>query len=98
MNGQLRIGFFAKRRVAAGEEVTFDYQFQRYGREAQQCFCGTMKCRGFIGGQVTEEEKEAQKERRQREKRRRAQLEDMAVSNPHPFIHSLFHSLIHSDL
>jgi SET domain-containing protein len=28
---QLRIGFFATKPIAAGEEVVFDYQFERYG-------------------------------------------------------------------
>lgn len=31
VNGELRIGFFTKTRVMSGEELTFDYQFQRYG-------------------------------------------------------------------
>lgn len=31
MNGELRIGFFNKKFIAAGEEITFDYHFQRYG-------------------------------------------------------------------
>jgi hypothetical protein len=31
VNGELRIGFFSKRNIAVGEEITFDYQFQRYG-------------------------------------------------------------------
>uniref|UniRef100_T1IP88 [histone H3]-lysine(36) N-trimethyltransferase n=1 Tax=Strigamia maritima TaxID=126957 RepID=T1IP88_STRMM len=33
VNGELRIGFFTRTFVAAGEELTFDYQFQRYGYE-----------------------------------------------------------------
>ncbi|CAI5438635.1 unnamed protein product [Caenorhabditis angaria] len=44
-----RIGFFAKRAILAGEEITFDYQFVNYGREAQQCFCGSENCTGYIG-------------------------------------------------
>lgn len=31
VNGELRIGFFNKKFIAAGEEITFDYHFQRYG-------------------------------------------------------------------
>uniref|UniRef100_A0A183FSK6 Histone-lysine N-methyltransferase n=1 Tax=Heligmosomoides polygyrus TaxID=6339 RepID=A0A183FSK6_HELPZ len=44
-----RIGFFAKRDIELGEEITFDYQFENYGREAQRCFCGTSACTGWIG-------------------------------------------------
>ncbi|GFS70950.1 histone-lysine N-methyltransferase SETD2 [Nephila pilipes] len=49
VNGELRIGFFAKRDLKAGEELTFDYQFQRYGREAQKCYCESELCTGYIG-------------------------------------------------
>ena len=45
----LRIGFFTICPVGAGEEITFDYQFERYGKKAQRCFCGASICRGFIG-------------------------------------------------
>jgi len=31
VNGQLRVGFFTSKVVTAGTELTFDYQFQRYG-------------------------------------------------------------------
>lgn len=31
VNGELRIGFFSTKSILPGEEVTFDYQFQRYG-------------------------------------------------------------------
>lgn len=31
VGGELRIGFFSTKSIAAGEEITFDYQFQRYG-------------------------------------------------------------------
>ncbi|XP_068180647.1 histone-lysine N-methyltransferase SETD2 isoform X2 [Antennarius striatus] len=51
VNGQLRVGFFTTKPVTAGTELTFDYQFQRYGKEAQKCFCGAPSCRGFLGGE-----------------------------------------------
>ncbi|KAL7875310.1 hypothetical protein SRHO_G00062800 [Serrasalmus rhombeus] len=51
VNGQLRVGFFTTKAVNAGTELTFDYQFQRYGKEAQKCFCGAQSCRGFLGGE-----------------------------------------------
>ncbi|XP_030639125.1 histone-lysine N-methyltransferase SETD2 [Chanos chanos] len=51
VNGQLRVGFFTTKAVKAGTELTFDYQFQRYGKEAQRCLCGTPSCRGFLGGE-----------------------------------------------
>lgn len=50
VNGQLRIGFFTIKDLQPGDEVTFDYQFQRYGRKAQKCYCEAPSCRGFIGG------------------------------------------------
>ncbi|KAK3551278.1 hypothetical protein QTP70_013951, partial [Hemibagrus guttatus] len=51
VNGQLRVGFFTTKAVKAGTELTFDYQFQRYGKEAQKCYCGAPSCRGFLGGE-----------------------------------------------
>ncbi|KAF9383777.1 histone methyltransferase set2 [Podila verticillata] len=50
VGSKLRIGIFTIKRVAEGEELTFDYQFERYGAEAQPCYCGEPNCSGFIGG------------------------------------------------
>ncbi|KAF9089848.1 histone methyltransferase set2 [Mortierella sp. AD031] len=50
VGAKLRIGIFTIKRVAEGEELTFDYQFERYGAEAQKCYCGEPNCTGFIGG------------------------------------------------
>lgn len=58
VNGELRIGFFSKRTILAGEEITFDYQFQRYGKEAQKCFCEASTCRGWLGEEPDEEDDE----------------------------------------
>lgn len=55
VKGRYRIGIFTTKFIAKGEELSFDYQFQRYGQEAQPCYCGTAKCRGFIGGESSAE-------------------------------------------
>ena len=31
VNGELRVGFFTKKPVTSGEELTFNYQFEFYG-------------------------------------------------------------------
>lgn len=53
VNGRLRVGFFALKQISSGEELTFDYQFQRFGESAQKCYCGSMNCRGFLGAKQT---------------------------------------------
>ncbi|KHN76543.1 Histone-lysine N-methyltransferase SETD2 [Toxocara canis] len=47
---RVRIGFFAIKKIAIGEELVFDYQLELYGRKAQRCYCGAANCRGLIGG------------------------------------------------
>jgi SET domain-containing protein len=46
---RLRMGIFTRRDVQPGEEVTFDYKFERYGAAAQKCLCGEANCKGYIG-------------------------------------------------
>ena len=58
VDGDLRIGFFSKKRISAGEEITFDYKYERYGQEAQKCLCGSNKCRGWLGGEPGEDDDE----------------------------------------
>ena len=50
VNGELCIGLFALQDIPGGTELTFDYNFERYGDKPMRCFCGTKSCRGFIGG------------------------------------------------
>lgn len=75
VNGELRIGFFNKKFISAGEEITFNYHFQRYGKEAQKCFCEAPNCCGWIGD-TPEEEKEKIEKKEKREKDSRKKKEE----------------------
>ncbi|KAF7978203.1 hypothetical protein HWV62_1426 [Athelia sp. TMB] len=48
----VRMGIFASRKILKNEELTFNYNVDRYGHEAQPCYCGEPKCVGFIGGKT----------------------------------------------
>ncbi|KAI0759666.1 hypothetical protein BC629DRAFT_1295328 [Irpex lacteus] len=48
----VRMGIFANRNIKKHEELTFNYNVDRYGHEAQPCYCGEAKCVGFIGGKT----------------------------------------------
>lgn len=48
----VRMGIFAKRDIKQYEELTFNYNVDRYGHQAQTCYCGEPNCVGFIGGKT----------------------------------------------
>ncbi|KAM6493353.1 histone methyltransferase [Amanita muscaria] len=48
----VRMGIFAKRNIRMHEEITFNYNVDRYGHQAQPCYCGEPNCIGFIGGKT----------------------------------------------
>ncbi|KAI6233601.1 Histone-lysine N-methyltransferase [Aphelenchoides fujianensis] len=50
------IGFFATKDIRAGEEIVFDYKFERFGKRAQKCYCGAPTCRGFISSNADDNE------------------------------------------
>lgn len=50
--GKLRMGIFASRKIHKGEEITFDYNVDRYGASAQPCYCEEPNCIGFLGGKT----------------------------------------------
>lgn len=49
------MGIFAERKIKAGEELTFNYNVDRYGADPQPCYCGEPNCTGFIGGRTQTE-------------------------------------------
>eukprot|EP01084_Bolivina_argentea_P303271 523563_1 len=49
VGGELCLGFFADKDIKKGDELTFDYQFQRYGNIRQKCYCGAKNCRKYLG-------------------------------------------------
>lgn len=49
---KLRMGIFAQRQIRSGEELTFNYNVDRYGTDPQPCYCGEPNCVGFIGGKT----------------------------------------------
>ncbi|KAJ7701547.1 hypothetical protein B0H17DRAFT_1244351 [Mycena rosella] len=48
----VRMGIFARRNIVKHEELTFNYNVDRYGHKAQKCYCGEAKCVGYIGGKT----------------------------------------------
>ncbi|KAG7844208.1 hypothetical protein KL941_004157 [Ogataea angusta] len=55
VNKRFRMGIFAKRKIIKGEEITFDYNVDRYGAEPQKCYCGAPNCLGVMGGKTQSE-------------------------------------------
>jgi hypothetical protein len=48
VDGEYRFGIVACKNIYAGDELTYDYRFQSFGK-MQKCSCGAQNCRGFIG-------------------------------------------------
>ncbi|KAL6308930.1 hypothetical protein BKA93DRAFT_724617 [Sparassis latifolia] len=52
VGAHVRMGIFASRNIKKDEELTFNYNVDRYGHDAQPCYCGEPNCVGFIGGKT----------------------------------------------
>ncbi|KAJ3183536.1 Histone-Lysine N-Methyltransferase ash1l [Geranomyces variabilis] len=48
VDGEYAVGLFAKKDIAPGDELTYDYRFESFG-PMKPCLCGAPTCRGFIG-------------------------------------------------
>ncbi|XP_029316667.1 histone-lysine N-methyltransferase NSD2 isoform X2 [Cottoperca gobio] len=49
VNGDTRVGLFAVCDIAAGTELTFNYNLDCLGNEKTVCRCGAPNCSGFLG-------------------------------------------------
>lgn len=43
------MGIFALRDIHENEELSFDYQFDFFKTPFTKCYCGTSKCKGYLG-------------------------------------------------
>ena len=50
LDGEKRIAIYAKRNIAAGEELCYDYKFSLEYDESKRipCHCGAKDCRGYM--------------------------------------------------
>ncbi|KAM7267505.1 hypothetical protein ACFE04_009671 [Oxalis oulophora] len=48
VEGATRVGVFAAKSIQVGEQLTYDYRFQIFGKLVP-CLCGAESCRGFLG-------------------------------------------------
>lgn len=47
--GEVCVGIFALRDIKENEELSFDYQFDFFKTPFTKCYCGSSKCKGFLG-------------------------------------------------
>lgn len=63
VKGLLRAGIFASRDINKGEELSFDYKWERRrGRAATKCYCGSSSCRGTLEVAKSMEEEELERQ------------------------------------
>lgn len=60
--GEIKIGIFALKKIKVGEEITFDYKFERFGMEKQKCLCGSVNCCKFLGSKPPSKKKKLKNE------------------------------------
>ena len=59
VGAQRRVGLFALRNIAAGEEITYDYHCQGFWSQGdeQQCKCNAFNCRRHLGAKPVKQDK-----------------------------------------
>eukprot|EP00835_Amoeboradix_gromovi_P000094 NODE_3_length_56144_cov_0.348184.p13 type:complete len:289 gc:universal NODE_3_length_56144_cov_0.348184:36393-35527(-) len=53
VDNEKRIGLFASRDIAIGEEITYNYNYS--SEESYPCFCGSLNCSGVMGKKIENE-------------------------------------------
>ncbi|KAK4543433.1 hypothetical protein LTR36_005576 [Oleoguttula mirabilis] len=71
VNGTPRMGVFAgEDGIVTGEELTYDYNFDNFGKTRQICYCGAPNCRGYLSKRLNASEiKKAAKEESERKRK-----------------------------
>lgn len=63
VNGRERVILVATKRIRGGEEITFDYNFERDANYADiprtRCLCGTKPCCGYLGDLISTSDSES---------------------------------------
>lgn len=71
------MGIFAgEEGVMAGEELTYDYNFDNFGSSKQKCHCGAASCRGFLSKRLNAAEQKL-RDKEGMERQRKAAEEAM---------------------
>lgn len=85
VGGDTRVGLFAIEDVAAGSELTFNYNLQCVGTEKKRCCCGAPNCSGFIGVKVQKTEMAGPKREKNGKQRRKRRRRETKVSEDECF-------------
>eukprot|EP00057_Strongylocentrotus_purpuratus_P010549 XP_011665023.1 PREDICTED: histone-lysine N-methyltransferase NSD2 isoform X2 [Strongylocentrotus purpuratus] len=88
VNGDTRVGLFAIRNIAAGNEISFNYNLDCLGNEKKRCECGAPNCSGFIGvrpktaaAAAMEERSKQAKDKKKKRVRKRNKLQVVKVKH-----------------
>lgn len=46
---EIQVGIFARKDIIENEELSFDYQFDTFKTPFTKCYCGTARCKGYLG-------------------------------------------------
>ena len=49
VKGELCVGLFSIKDINIDEELTFNYLFDEFSTSLSRCYCGTAKCKGYLG-------------------------------------------------